>query len=591
MPPGRISVLPPVSTDGGQDPGFLPVTEVPAGRGPPGVGEADPGAFCVRLGNGGGMLVVRSAPLVHRRSSVTLSFPRPCRDSTQPMKPFFRARPDPTVLLVALLVVVNVLAVLGMVRARRDARIAVRDALVLETRADARAFEARLAREHAQLEFLARSPTLGRPSPDEEGDPVARRWARLDLEATLLVYLQSSPAVVRLRVREGEVIWALAQRVDGIPTLTKPRKVLPLELDLLHASWPLDEGEPGRLLEAWLDPEPLTADIGTHLRLHRRQPAVPIGPLEPVSSKHWMPPLHGWVERSESDTRVLGAVERLATLYRVTFVVNVALLPVTLLLGALTVRRVRRLTSLESERRQQAQLRALELQVQHAERLAILGRFAAGMAHEINNPLEGMANYLQLLREDLATGRPDEARQWLPRLAEGIDRVARTVRQVLHFGEPGSTQNEQLDLARVLERTVDFLGGHPDCQDVSLRLHGPDELVLEGDPVSLEQLVLNLVLNACQSQGGGEVEILASGHPDHLEVAVLDRGPGFAPEVLENLFEPFQSTRGSSGLGLAVCHGIVMRHQGQIEVRERLPGPGSEVRVRLPRHLESEEES
>lgn len=503
------------------------------------------------------------------------------------MKLSFPRRLEPTVLLVGLLVVVNGLAVLGMVRARREARTAVREGLALETHADARAFEARLASEHAQLEFLAHASPLTAP-PAAAADPVVRRWARLDLEATLLRYLQSSPAVVRLRVGGGDEVEAVAQRRGGVPTLAAPNDPLSLDVDLLRASWPLGDGQ--RALEVWIDPRPLIADVGSHLRLHRQRPAVSAGPMEPVSSPSWTPPLEGWVERTESDTRVLGAVERLADLYRITLVLNVALLPATLLLGALTLRRVRRLARLESERQQQARMRALELQVQHAERLAGLGRFAAGMAHEINNPLEGMANYLQLLREDLEAGRGQEAREWLPRLDEGLDRVAGIVRQVLHFAEPGSAAHEPVDLAAVLARTVDFLRGHPDCRNAGLQVRCPSELHLDGDRVSLGQLVLNLVLNACQAQpDGGEVEIVARGEDEMVVLQVLDRGPGIAPEIRDRLFEPFQSTRGSSGLGLAVCHGIVARHHGRIEACDRQPGPGAEIIVHLPRRPTSEE--
>jgi signal transduction histidine kinase len=501
-------------------------------------------------------------------------------------------RPDPAVLLVALLVVVNLLAVLGMVRARRDARAALREGLALETRADARAFEARLASEHAQLEFLAHSTPLAAPSGAGD-DPVARRWERLDLEATLLLYLQSSPAVVRLRVREGEKSRAVVRRIDGVPALAAPGETLPLDHGLLRTSWVLDEGPPRRELEAWVDPRPLVADLGDHLLFHRSPPSETSGPVERVTSPRWTPRLEGWLERTEGDARALGAVERLADLYRVTLLLNVVLLPATLLLGALTLRRMRRLTRLESERRQRERLRQLELQVQHSERLASLGRFAAGMAHEINNPLAGMSNYLQLLREDLDGGEPEAARQWLPRIEEGIERVAGTVQQVLHFAEPGRAEHRWVKLEEVLERTADFLRGHPDCRGATLRVRCPPDLDVVGDTVSLGQLVLNLVLNACQAHPGGEVEIVAEARKEAgeewVELRVLDRGPGIDPEIRDRLFEPFQSTRGSSGLGLAVCHGIVSRHGGHIEATDREPGPGTQMWVRLPLRAAPEE--
>ena len=399
----------------------------------------------------------------------------------------------------------------------------------------------------------------------------------------MLLYLRSNPAVARLRVRDGDEILAIAHRDDEVPTLAAPGAPLPLDLWLLQATWPLDGSS---VLEAWVDTRPLVADLGSSLKLHRTLPAEPRGPLEPVAGDRWQPPLRGWLERTESDTRVLGAVERLAGLYRGTLILNVALLPVTLLLGALTVRRVRRLAGLESERRQQERLRALEMQVQHAERLASLGRFAAGTAHEINNPLAGMRNYLQLLREDLDAGRADQARTWVPRLAEGIERVASTVRQVLHFAEPGAAAHEPVDLGEVVERTVLFLRRHPECGDTTLTVRRHGDLNLEGDAVGLGQLVLNLVLNACQAGAGdasAEVEVDVAADGADLVLRVLDRGTGIVPEMRDRLFEPFQSGRASSGLGLAVCHGIVGRHRGTIDALDRHPGPGTELRVRLPR--------
>ena len=108
-----------------------------------------------------------------------------------------------------------------------------------------------------------------------------------------------------------------------------------------------------------------------------------------------------------------------------------------------------------------------------------------------------------------------------------------------------------------------------------------------GDPQTLGQLIFNLVLNACQAQpGGGEVEVVvkpAEGEDRQgLELEVLDRGPGISPAVRDRLFEPFQSTRGSIGLGLAICHGIAVDHGGIITTSPRAGG-GTRFCVLLPR--------
>jgi signal transduction histidine kinase len=490
--------------------------------------------------------------------------------------------------LVAVLLTLNLLAVVGLASSRLDVRSAMSEQRALETRADARTFEALLAQQHAAVSFLAQAPPLAtlETATAAGDDPVRRRWTRLDIEASLLLFLESSPAVSRLEVdwdetETGTGLRAVAVRRGGVPQLAPPDRAAPENPALLSADWPLGDG--AGQLRAWIDPAPLLATTGPGLRLHRGSPAAATGSVEPVTSDLWSPPFHGWVERREVDNGVVLSVERLADRYGWTLFFNVSLIPLSLVLAGLTLRRVRRLARLESEAAQQARLQALESQVRHAERLASLGRFAAGIAHEINNPLEGMANYLHLLSDDLERGSPADARRWLPRLHEGIDRAAGTVRQVQRFAEPGRGDKRAMDLVEVVESTVAFLRGHPDCAKVELRTRSTGSVPLVGDPQTLGQLVLNLVLNACQAQPkGGQVEVRSERHEDGAELLVLDRGPGFPPAVLEHLFEPFQSTRGSLGLGLAVSHGIVVDHGGRITVSGRGDGAGTQVRVVLP---------
>ncbi len=501
-------------------------------------------------------------------------------------------RLDPAITLIALLLAVNLVAVLGLVTSRRDVRAAIREQRALENRADARTLEALLAQQHADISFLARTPPLSRLGDQAAGDdPVSRRWQRLDVEASLLLFMESSPAVSRLEVSWNAGPRAIAVRLSGVPQLAAPDRALPFDPSLVSADFALGDGD-GRL-RAWIDPQPLLATAGDGLRLHRRRPAEAEGTLEPVTSALWSPRFDGWVERREIDDGVARTVARLADRYGLTLIFNVSLIPLSLVLAGITLRRVRRVARLESEAAHQTRVQALERQVRHADRLASLGRFAAGIAHEINNPLEGMSNYLDLLAGDLNSGSADGARRWLPRLREGIDRAAGTVRQVLALAQPGRGDKRPLDLADVAQRTVEFLRRHPDCREAEIRVRAERPVAMTGDPQTLGQLVLNLVLNACQARRrGGEVEVLVRQDGDgDGELIVLDRGPGFPPAVLERLFEPFQSARGSLGLGLAVCHGIVTDHGGRIIVSARDDGAGSKVRVVLPiETVESPEE-
>jgi C4-dicarboxylate-specific signal transduction histidine kinase len=292
--------------------------------------------------------------------------------------------------------------------------------------------------------------------------------------------------------------------------------------------------------------------------------------------------------RSESEGRLLDPVAELASRYRRTVLLNVGVMLLTLALGVLAFRQARRGAALAAENRQQARMRELERQVLHAERLASIGRLAVGVAHEVNNPLEGMSNYLSLLEEDLRSGDMDRARDMVPRVREGLTRVAGVTRQMLAFSDPGRTPKEPLDLRRPLEDTVEFVRRHPAFREVELTLDLPmDPVPVRGSVTTLGQLFLNLLLNAAQSQQGAEqrgparIEVGCSAGGGQARVAVADRGPGLSREALDHLFEPFFSTRGSTGLGLAACHGIAQDHGGTLRGRNR-SSAGAEFVLELP---------
>jgi len=210
----------------------------------------------------------------------------------------------------------------------------------------------------------------------------------------------------------------------------------------------------------------------------------------------------------------------------------------------------------------------------HNERLASVGRLAAGMAHEINNPLEGMSNYLSMLETDLCAQRNEAATQLTTRIREGLDRVAAIIRQVLTFSDPGTVPHAPLNLNEILGETVRFVQSNPAFRRAELLFRGPDsELRILGNRVTLGQLFLNLLMNASQVQPeGGQIEVAALKDGDKAIVLVADCGPGIPHDVIPRIFEPFYSTRGSTGLGLSVCHGIVSEHRGRIQVTNRPEG-------------------
>jgi signal transduction histidine kinase len=251
----------------------------------------------------------------------------------------------------------------------------------------------------------------------------------------------------------------------------------------------------------------------------------------------------------------------------------------------LAFQQIRRSASLEAENQQQARVRELERQVMHNERLASVGRLAAGIAHEINNPLEGMSNYLGLLEVDLGANRTEGTVEMVSRVREGLDRVAGIIRQVLTFSDPGVVPHASVNVNEILDETVRFVKANPSFRKIAVVFRSPEsEIRVLGNRITLGQLFLNLLMNACQVQpDGGQIEVAAFQDGEKAVILVADCGPGIPLEVLPRIFEPFYSTRGSTGLGLSVCHGIVTEHRGRIQATNR-PEGGAIFSVELPLH-------
>jgi C4-dicarboxylate-specific signal transduction histidine kinase len=253
------------------------------------------------------------------------------------------------------------------------------------------------------------------------------------------------------------------------------------------------------------------------------------------------------------------------------------------LLGSFAVQQIRRRERLEAQAQEERRVRELERQLFHAERLGTVGRLAAGMAHEINNPLEGMSNYLSLARDDLARGDAPSAGRRLEGVREGMERIAGIVRQVLAQADPAAAAAAPVDVAAAVQQTLDFLRTRRELEAVALTSDaegGP--FVVLGNAVTLGQVLLNIVINACEAQPqGGEVRVSLRREDGRVIVDIADRGPGLAEEDRARIFEPFYSTKQSTGLGLAICHTIVHQHQGELTAENRAGG-GALFRIRLP---------
>ena len=216
--------------------------------------------------------------------------------------------------------------------------------------------------------------------------------------------------------------------------------------------------------------------------------------------------------------------------------------------------------------------------------MASIGQLAAGVAHEINNPLGGILNCLYNIRKGTLT--PERSQEYLHFMEDGLQRVQRIVRQLLDFSQQRELELTLADLHPILDRVV-VLTEHVFIERrADLTKQYDDSLPqLLVDGAMIEQVIMNLVLNAVQStQEKGRVSLLTRKHGDVCEILVEDNGCGIAAKVRPHIFDPFFTTKGTgegTGLGLSVSLGIVQRHGGEMLV-ESEEGKGTRFTVRLP---------
>lgn len=241
------------------------------------------------------------------------------------------------------------------------------------------------------------------------------------------------------------------------------------------------------------------------------------------------------------------------------------------------------------------ELRDTQLQLLQAEKMASLGKLAAGIAHQINNPLAGIMLFAELLLEK-SSYDPD-ALDDLQRIIENANRCREIVKDLLDFARQTRRTVAPVDLGRSLRRTIFLLANQPLFHNIEIVYHMDPELPsIHADEQQLNQVFMNLVLNAAEAMNGrGRLTIRTRsvGHaagddgaagPEAVEFEIEDTGCGIAPGNLDRIFEPFFTTkeRGKgTGLGLSVAYGIVSRHGGTIEVRSR-EGLGTTFTARLP---------
>lgn len=241
-------------------------------------------------------------------------------------------------------------------------------------------------------------------------------------------------------------------------------------------------------------------------------------------------------------------------------------------------RMVRRIQEDEEERE-----RILE-NLHRTEKMVAIGKLAAGMAHEINNPLGGLLNCLYHFKKGSVP--KEREREYLDLMEEGIRRIQRVVAPLLEFARSSRTRPSPVDLSSLIEKTIALLDYQIRKGRITIQKEFPkDPILLEGDRDQLGQVLINVLLNAIQAMSeGGVIKIMMGNLGEEVHLTISDTGRGIPEEILPRVFDPFFTTKGEekgTGLGLWLSQGIIERHGGTIELSSEL-GKGSTVCIRLP---------
>lgn len=231
-------------------------------------------------------------------------------------------------------------------------------------------------------------------------------------------------------------------------------------------------------------------------------------------------------------------------------------------------------------------------QLVRSERLASVGYLAAGVAHEINNPLASIAFCAEGLERrlgDLLRRFPREHEtiaKYLKMIQSEAFRCKSITQGLLEFSRVGEGQRQPTDVGELMQSVLDMVQHHPHAQGKQIEFHPASHPVALANPQEIKQVVLNIVVNALESMdAGGTLTITLGSHGPAAELTFTDTGCGMEQTVLDKIFEPFftaNRTGKGTGLGLSISHRIIAQHGGEIEASSPGPGHGSTFTVRLP---------
>lgn len=226
-----------------------------------------------------------------------------------------------------------------------------------------------------------------------------------------------------------------------------------------------------------------------------------------------------------------------------------------------------------------------------SERLAALGQLAAGIGHEINNPLMNIMSLASLV-EDSLPENDTQGRNDLMILKKEGERCARIVQGILNFARQSEPKFEEFDMAVLIRETLELLRHRIESEEIELQSLVETPLLMEGDARQLQQVLVNILLNAIQATPPKcRLHVSARSAQDHIDLEIIDEGEGIRAEDFSKIFDPFFTTKPEgqgTGLGLSVSYGIIKRHGGNITL-ENSKHAGVRVHIQLPKHSELQE--
>jgi PAS domain S-box-containing protein len=229
------------------------------------------------------------------------------------------------------------------------------------------------------------------------------------------------------------------------------------------------------------------------------------------------------------------------------------------------------------------QVRNLEEQLRKTERLAELGTLASGMAHEIGTPMNVILGRAELLMRKTTD---ESAKRGLETIVSQVERITKIMNQLLSFARKRPVERRALDLSVVIKDILEVVQERMKLNNIQTQINiAPSVPEVFADPDQMSQVLLNLILNACQAMpDGGTIQIGLQSRYPNLELTIADSGDGIPKDNVSRLFDPFFTTKPvgeGTGLGLTVVHGIIQEHDGSITV-ESEPGKGATFHIFLP---------